>query len=135
MDEGGLGLNAPSNKHGTHDATADGMPTANFWNVRTHLRPATGASPLCDIPAYTGEHTYADMGGIMADPVLWGQYDYPAKGEVEYHLPDTLRPDEDMAMRRFVYAEPNGTVPGIMDTGELQSGASTNRILSPAGGR
>ena len=114
------------------------MPNANFWNVRTHLRPATGASPACFIPSYKvigRVKEYGDSGGIMADSVLWGQYDYPSKGNIEYHLPDTVVPDADLMTRRLIYAEPNSLEQGVMDTGDIQVGTNENQVLSASYGR
>lgn len=89
--DGGLGLGIPKDKLGTPSAALDGLH-ANFWSVRKHLRPATGALPGTDIPRYaTGDGTtwsWFDNGGAMSDAVLWGEYDYPRKYQVEYYRPD-----------------------------------------------
>ena len=132
-DEGGIGLNAPVNKYGTN--TLDdikAMPHANFWSVREHLRPATGAVACGDIPRYYKENdewVWGDTGGIMSDAVLWGQYDYPTKGGPDYHLPDTEIPDADLRTRILIYAKKNnGVDPAVMDTGDVQVGSGPKVI-------
>lgn len=98
--DGGLGLGIPKDKLGTPSAALDGLH-ANFWSVRKHLRPATGALPGTDIPRYaTGYGTtwfWLDNGGAMSDAVLWGEYDYPRKYPVEYYRPDPTDPASDLA--------------------------------------
>ena len=97
--DGGLGLGIPKDKYGTPSEALDGLH-ANFWSVRKHLRPATGALPGTDIPRYaTGYGTtwfWLDNGGAMSDAVLWGEYDYPRKYPVEYHRPDPEHPDQEL---------------------------------------
>ena len=133
VDDGGLGLNAPVNKAGTSTAESiASMPHANFWSVREFLRPATGAANVGDIPRYYkdhGEWTWGETGGIMSDAVLWGQYDYPHKGNPEYHIPDTDIPDADLSKRSMVYARRNGTTQ-LMDTGDIQVGPHENTVLA-----
>jgi len=131
--EGGLGLNAPVNKFGTN--TLDiikGMPHANFWSVREYLRPATGAITFGDIPNYYKDGdkwTWGDAGGIMSDSTLWGQFDYPMKGDPEYHIPDTDMPDADLTKRALIYGKRNVST-GIMDTGDVQVGPHEDTIIS-----
>jgi len=131
--DGGLGLNAPVNKAGTSTAESiASMPHANFWSVREFLRPATGAANVGDIPRYYkdhGEWTWGETGGIMSDAVLWGQYDYPHKGNPEYHIPDTDIPDADLSKRSMVYARRNDTT-HLMDTGDIQVGPHENTVLA-----
>lgn len=94
----GLGLGVPMDKEGTPATVRLGGQAANFWNVREHLRPATGALAGTDIPSYQkvdGEWVHGENGGIMSDAILWGQYDYPRKKTVEYHLPDVENPGGD----------------------------------------
>jgi hypothetical protein len=130
---GGLGLNAPVNASGTTTTEAiQAMPHANFWSVREHLRPATGAAAVGDIPRYYSqddEWGWAAAGGIMSDPVLWGQYDYPMKGAPDYHMPDPEIPDYDRARQVMVYGERNG-ITDRMDTGDIQVGPSGRRVLA-----
>lgn len=130
----GIGLYAPADKTGGKTAagaeTEDDIVHANFWSVRNHLRPATGVLTGTDVPATwyeDGERMDADSNGIMADPVLWGQFDYPVKGQVIYHLPSTEVPDADMTSVRLVYVNPNG------DTGDLVSGSSNTRLTVASG--
>lgn len=136
VSEGGLGLNAPLDRNGYGVVTDyEKLVHANFWSVRPHLRPATGAVAVGDIPHYYRDDDmykqYEPSGGIMADSVLWGQYDYPEKNEVEYHLPDTEYPDVDRAVNYLVYAKRNGTT-NLMDTGNIQLGNHKNFILTAA---
>ena len=130
---GGLGLNAPVNASGTTTTEAiQTMPHANFWSVREHLRPATGAVAAGDIPRYYSqddEWCRAAAGGIMSDPVLWGQYDYPMKGAPDYHMPDPEIPDYDRARQVMVYGERNG-ITRRMDTGDIQVGPSDRRVIA-----
>lgn len=130
---GGLGLNAPVNASGTTTTEAiQTMPHANFWSVREHLRPATGAAAVGDIPRYYSqddEWCRAAAGGIMSDPVLWGQYDYPMKGAPDYHMPDPEIPDYDRARQVMVYGERNG-ITRRMDTGDIQVGPSDRRVIA-----
>ena len=135
VDEGGLGLNAPADMKGnaTPEAIRE-MPHANFWNVREGLRPATGASAFTDIPNYYKEDDmwkWGETGGIMSDAVLWGQFDYPAKDEIEYHIPDTDIPDADLSKRILIYAQRN-TASGtpLMDTGNIQVGPHTDTVVA-----
>jgi len=133
VEFGGLGLNAPVNKRGTATtAGIESMPHANFWNVREHLRPATGATPCGDIPRYYKDGTewkWADNGGIMSDAVLWGQYDYPRKGVPDYRLPDTVVPDADLSSRVLIYGKRNEES-GIIDTGDIQVGSDTGTVIA-----
>lgn len=133
VSEGGLGLNAPVHKDGTVTTEEiKAMPHANFWNVRQHLRPATGATPVGDIRKYDkvgDEWEWGETGGIMSDAVLWGQYDYPRKGGPDYHLPDTVIPDADLTTRRLIYAKRNATT-RVMDTGDIQIGPDTGKVFS-----
>ena len=97
--DNGLGLAPPKDKSGVTDGMLGGQ-SANFWSVRENLRPATGALTGTDIPSYqknsgTGEWEHGHTGGIMSDAVLWGQYDYPTKREMEFHLPDVESPVVD----------------------------------------
>lgn len=135
--DGGLGLNAPVTKRGTNTIQdIRTMPHANFWNVREHLRPATGATPRGDIPAYNkegGVWTWEDTGGIMSDAVLWGQYDYPTKDGVDYHIPDTDLPDADLRTRTLIYGRRN-TMTGLIDTGDIQAGSDTGTVLAAVDG-
>lgn len=98
VNDGGIGLNTPKDRAGTSGYVSESEPHCNFWSVRTNLRPAVGALPGTDIPRYSKDGTswvHSASGGIMADPVLWGQYDYPRKREVEYHLPSVADPETD----------------------------------------
>lgn len=135
VDQGGLGLNAPLTKEGVPSPDYENMAHANFWSVRPHLRPATGAVPVGAIPHYYRDEEmykhYEDDGGIMADAVLWGQYDYPEKNAIEYHLPDTIYPDVDWDGLHLVYAERNNTTK-LMDSGHIQCGNHPNIILGVA---
>ena len=129
--DNGLGLSAPKDRSGTTDGMLDGQ-SANFWSVRENLRPATGALPGTDIPSYqknssTGEWEHGHTDGIMSDAVLWGQYDYPTKREIEFHLPDVETPDADLTKRRLIYAIPNPNT-GEMYTGDIQVGPSETVI-------
>lgn len=92
VENGGLGLNAPVDVNGSAPAldVVSGMTHANFWCVRKHLRPAEAVVDGTDIPGfgYAGDDTVMDRaGGVMGDSVLWGQYDFPRKGEIEYAIP------------------------------------------------
>jgi hypothetical protein len=96
---GGLGLSAPVDVNGSRPSDSDvgTMTHANFWSVREHLRPAVSALDGADIPGagYDGDTAVMDRkGGVMGDPVLWGQYSFPRKGEVEYVIPEAMQGDE-----------------------------------------
>jgi hypothetical protein len=139
VDNGGLGLSAPVDKDGNRDVSGytAGREYANFWSVRKHLRPATGAIGYGNIPSYdydsvTGEWVRGHSGGVMADQVLWGQYAYPAKNAVRYHLPDTRIPDADLSVRHLVYARENEF--GVLAKGDLQVGTRQNTVLSASYG-
>lgn len=137
VSDGGLGLNAPANRNGTSTADAiTNMPHANFWSVRDGLRPVTGATPFGDIPRYykeDGVWKWGHAGGIMADAVLWGQYDYPAKGGAEYHLPDPDIPAADTSVQRLIYAKRN-TYTRVMNTGDIQVGPNASKVFGISGG-
>jgi hypothetical protein len=131
--EGGLGLNAPINRLGTNTPESiRSMPHANFWSVREYIRPAMGATTFGDIPRYYkdgDEWKWDYTGGIMSDSVLWGQYDYPMKGDPEYHIPDTDIPDADLSKRALIYGQRNLST-GIIDTGDIQVGSDEGSIIS-----
>ena len=131
--DGGLGLSAPLDKDGSREtgSYAANQEHANFWSVRAHLRPATGAISYGDIPSYS-DGNYGESGGVVSDSTLWGQFSYPAKGVTEYHLPDTVYPDADLTQRHIVYAIPNEF--GVMGTGDIQVGTAANRVLSASYG-
>lgn len=138
-DSPGLGLYAPADKTGGKTAagaeTEDGIVHANFWSVRNHLRPATGVLTGTDVPAtwYEGDTRMdADDNGIMSDPVLWGQFDYPVKGQIIYHLPSTEDPEADMSSIRLIYAKPNADT-GEMDTGDILIGESGRKLAAAFG--
>lgn len=100
VENGGLGLNAPVDVNGSSPALdmVSGMTHVNFWCVRKHLRPAEAAVSGADIPGfgYSGDDTVMDRtGGVMGDPVLWGQYCFPKKGEIEYVIPDPMQGKSD----------------------------------------
>lgn len=100
ITDGGIGLNPPRDKNGDEGTVPAKEAHANFWSVRSHLRPAAGALAGTDIPRYHVEDSswvHSETGGIMSDPVLWGQYDYPAKRTVEYHLPSPDDPSEEIS--------------------------------------
>ena len=138
-DSPGLGLYAPADKTGGKTAagaeTEDGIVHANFWSVRNHLRPATGVLTGTDVPATWYESDTrmdADDNGIMSDPVLWGQFDYPVKGQIIYHLPSTEDPEADMSSIRLIYAKPNEET-GEMDTGDILIGESGRKLAAAFG--
>ena len=124
-DNMGLGLSAPKDKYGNPRNEKDDAEVANFWTVHTNYRPAVGALANSDIPRYykdsLGNKHYEDTDGIVSDAVLWGQYDYPEKRKIDYHLPDTVIPDADLTTRVLIYAKPN-TVSGEVDTGDIKVG-------------
>lgn len=134
VSEGGLGLNAPLNKYGEPTTGYQDIAHANFWSVRPHLRPATGAVPVGDIPHYYRDDemykNYEEADGLMSDAVLWGQYDYPEKNMREYHLPDPIYPDADLAETHLAYAARN--IAGVVGTGHIQLGRHPNFILGAA---
>ena len=97
---GGLGLSAPIDVNGSRpsDEAVTGMTHANFWSVRTHLRPAVSAMEGTDIPGfgYVNDARVMDRtGGVMGDAVLWGQYSFPKKGIIEYGIPDAQQGEDD----------------------------------------
>ena len=124
-DNMGLGLSAPKDKYGNPRNEKDDAEVANFWTVHANYRPAVGALANSDIPRYykdsLGTKHYEDTDGIASDAVLWGQYDYPEKRKIDYHLPDTVIPDADLTTRVLIYAKPN-TVSGEVDTGDIKVG-------------
>lgn len=81
VSEGGLGLNAPCDANGrsADPSIIPGMPHANFWSVRKHLRPAVSVLDGTDIPGYADGGVHSRAGGTMGDAVLWGQFDFPRK--------------------------------------------------------
>jgi len=81
VSEGGLGLNAPCDANGRSAGPSiiSGMPHANFWSVRKHLRPAVSVLDGTDIPGYADGGVQSRAGGTMGDAVLWGQFDFPRK--------------------------------------------------------
>lgn len=127
--EGGIGLYPPANCNGEYNAGAHTMngSMANFWSVRKHVRPAVSAMPGTDIPGCVlddmGNRVVTRTGGSMSDPTLWSQFAYPAKGEVDYHLPDPEYPMDDMAECVLIYKDENGI-------GKIQSGAHTNTVYA-----
>ena len=131
----GIGLSAPVNRFGdrAEGNGQDGVPHANFWSVYEHIRPAVGVVPGSDIPKYCmggdGSKHYYHSGGIMSDAVLWGQYDYPEKRKVAYHLPDTRNPDEDLGKQRLVYAARNPET-GMIETGDISVGRAGRSVLA-----
>ena len=137
VEDGGLGLDAPCNKSGDRfPGTNTHTEHANFWSVRNCVRPASGPDTGAYIPAYEKTSTgweWVEGGGIISDAVLWGIYDYPTKGEVAYHLPDTEIPDADLTTRRLVYAVRNETN-GNIDTGDIQVGPNNRQVLSASYG-
>jgi hypothetical protein len=91
-----------------------------------------GATTFGDIPRYYkdgDEWKWDYTGGIMSDSVLWGQYDYPMKGDPEYHIPDTDIPDADLSKRALIYGQRNLST-GIIDTGDIQVGSDEGSIIS-----
>jgi hypothetical protein len=64
----------------------------------------------------------------MSDPALWGQFEYPERGMVDYHLPDPEDPGDDRAIRRLVYAEGGGT-------GDIQVGPRTTVVTKVGAGQ
>ena len=138
VDRSGMGLAAPVDRFGMRDYERNGGDVnldaehANFWSVREHLRPATGAVGYGDIPGLVvdenGERIYSHSGGAMSDPTLWGQFEYPERGMVDYHLPDPEDPGDDRAIRRLVYAEGGGT-------GDIQVGPRTTVVTKVGAGR
>ena len=93
IEDGGLGLSAPCTVNGE---SADGEVLtneihANFWSVRKHLRPAVTVLDGTDIPGFgydsNNERIMGRTGGTMGDAVLWGQFEFPRKGKVEYEIP------------------------------------------------
>lgn len=131
--DGGLGLSAPLDKDGSREtgSYAENQEHANFWSVRAHLRPATGAISYGDIPSYS-DGTYGESGGVVSDSTLWGQFSYPAKGVTEYHLPDTVSPDADLTVRHMVYALPNEF--GVVMAGDLVVGGVNDTVISASYG-
>lgn len=100
VENGGLGLSAPIDVNGNRpdDGVVTDMPHANFWSVRTHLRPATSIVAGSDIPGFgyvNGAITMGRSGGVSGDAVLWGQYSFPKKGITEYKTPDPMQGDEE----------------------------------------
>lgn len=100
VENGGLGLSAPIDVNGNRpdDGIVTDMPHANFWSVRTHLRPATSIVAGSDIPGFgyvNGAITMGRSGGVSGDAVLWGQYSFPKKSITEYKTPDPMQGVEE----------------------------------------
>jgi len=110
LDDGGIGLYPPANATGGHKSETDDGVHANFWSVRKFIRPAVSVLPGTDIPTYTGRDN-----GVISDPTLFDQFDFPARGEKVYIIPSETDPEDDSAMQILLYRNPGETVDGKME--------------------
>lgn len=110
IPSGGLGIVAPYDVNGGNtlsDSDWASKAHASFWAMRKHLRPATSVARGSDVPAvayHDGAWVHDRAGGTMGDAVLWGQFDFPRKDQIQnanpvYRLPATNLSPEPRAFK------------------------------------
>ena len=112
VENGGLGLYPPANVDGGYSSKTDNGVHANFWSVRKFIRPAVSVLGGTDVPAHdeypeSGDPAPSRTGGVISDPTLYRMFDYPNAGVIDYKLPSTTNPDDDMAKTYLLYHEGN----------------------------
>ena len=110
IPSGGLGIVAPYDVNGGNILSGSDWASkthASFWAMRKHLRPATSVARGSDVPAvayHDGAWVHDRKDGTMGDAVLWGQFDFPRKDQIQnanpvYRLPATNLSPEPRAFK------------------------------------
>jgi len=114
LNQGGLGLYPPANVNGGYSPNTNDGVHANFWSVRQFVRPAVSVLPGTDVPRHEEKPEEGQLpmptrkGGFISDPTLYGEFDFPTAGKVEYKIPSTTNPDDDMAKTYLLYHQREG---------------------------
>ena len=117
IEQGGIGLYPPANVNGGYSMETNAGIHANFWSVRKFIRPAVSVLAGTDVPGHdeypeSGTPAPSRKGGVISDATLYRMFDFPTAGVIDYRLPSTTDPDDDIAKSYLLYHE--GTDDGII---------------------